>query len=171
MSGKADPEKYPVSEEEMGKKYKIWTESLARYVVWLYSIGKEVGGDKFVEKVKDKYYSEGLKSAKGLMAMTGTSPEDFQDCANIHKIWDIIDESAANYWNGYVENSPRAFEKELFTCPGAKAYSKEPEICSLCITSWCNGVVKGLNPRLEMKFSKLMPEGDDVCRYRVEMKE
>jgi len=166
-----DPGKYPVSQEEMGKKYKTWTESLARYVVWLYRIGKETGGEKFVEKVKEKFFEEGLKSSKGLMEMTGTSPDDFKNCGNVYKVWDTIDETAANYWHGYVENSPKAFEKELYTCPGAKAYSKEPEICSLCIESWCKGVVKGLNPKFDMSFSKLMPNGDNVCRYRVEIKE
>lgn len=170
MSEVADPENYPISEEEMGKKYKTWAESLARHVVWLYHIGKEVGGEKFVEKVKEKYYEEGLKSSKGWMAMTGTNADDFKDCANLHKVWDTIDESAANYWHGYVENSPDAFEKELFTCPVAKAWAKEPELCSLCIASWCQGAMKGLNPKFEINFNKLMPDGDNVCRYRVEIK-
>lgn len=171
MSEKADYEKYPISEEKMGEKYRTWTESLTRYVVWLYSIGKETGGEKFVEKVKEKYYQEGLKSARGLMAATGTSPEDFKDCSNVYKICDLIDESAANYWHDYIENSSAAFEKELYTCPGARAYSKEPEICSLCITAWCKGVMQGLNPKLDINFTRLIPEGDTVCRYRVEFKE
>lgn len=170
MADIPNSQKYPVSEEEMGKKYKTWTETLARHVVWLYQVGKEVGGEKFVEKIREKYYQEGLISSKGFMALTGTKPEDFKDCMNLPKLYDFVDEKGANYWNGYVENSPKAFEKEVYTCPAAKIWSKEPEVCSICNHAWVNGIAAGLNPKLKLTFTKLIPEGDNVCRYRLEMK-
>ena len=43
-------EKYPVSEEEMGKRYKNWVKLLARQMLILYRVGKEVGGEKFVQR-------------------------------------------------------------------------------------------------------------------------
>jgi len=42
---------YPVSEEEMGKRYKNWTESLGIQMAMMYRVGKEVGGEAFVEKL------------------------------------------------------------------------------------------------------------------------
>ena len=48
MAETPDYEKYPVSDEEMGIRYKNWTETLARQMVTLYRVGKEVGGAKFV---------------------------------------------------------------------------------------------------------------------------
>lgn len=52
-------EKYPISEEEMGKRYKNWMEALARYLVVAYNIGKEVGGDKYVERMREEFYKIG----------------------------------------------------------------------------------------------------------------
>ncbi len=45
MPEKPEYENYPVSDEVMGKRYKNWTEGLARQMVVLYKIGKEVGGE------------------------------------------------------------------------------------------------------------------------------
>ena len=167
-----DYEKYPVSEEEMGKKYKNWTESLSMQMLMLYRVGKEVGGDKFVERLKQEYYKQGQKAAKAYMAVTGTSTEDFKDCMNLPKIQDLMDDTYANYWNGYIENTPRAFEKEVYTCPAARNWAKEPDLCALCVSELCTGMVKALNPKFKFKgFSKLLTKGDKTCRFRVELED
>jgi hypothetical protein len=165
-------EKYPVSEEEMGKRYKNWTQSLARMMVILYTVGKETGGEKFIEKLKKTFHEDGQKGAGMWMSLTGTTKEDFKDCMCLPKIHDLIDDTFANYWDGYVEHTPRAFEKELRTCPIVKYWTKAPEICELLLGESLKGMVKELNPKFKTKgFSKILTKGDSVCRFRVEMDE
>ena len=172
MKETPDYEKYPVGEAEMGKRYKNWTEALARQMVLLYRVGKEVGGEKFVERLKQEYYKEGQKGAHFWMALSGSRPEDFKDCSNLHKVHDLIDDTFANYWDGYVEHSPKAFEKELYTCPVAKQWSKEPDLCQILLGESAKGMAKELNPKFKgLGFSKLLTKGDKVCRFRVEMEE
>jgi hypothetical protein len=165
-----DYEKYPVGEDIMGKRYKNWTEALARQLVLMYRVGKEVGGKKFVERLKEEYYKDGQKGAHLWMKLTGTKPEDFKDCSKLHLILDLIDDTYANYWNGYIENSTDAFEKELYTCPVVRWFSREPEICQVLLGESSKGLASELNPKLKAKgFSKLLTKGDKVCRYRFEL--
>lgn len=165
-------EKYNVSEEEMGKRYKNWTEALARQMVVLYRVGKEVGGEKFVERLKEEYYKDGQKSVKMWMSLTGTTPEDFKDCRGLSKVMDFINDHFANFWDGYVENTPKAFEVELKTCPVAKQWSKEPELCEILLAESLKGLLAGLNPKFKTKgFTKLLTKGDNCCRYRIELTE
>lgn len=170
MKETPDYEKYPVSEEEMGKRYKNWTKALARQMVILYRVGKEVGGKKFIERLKEEYYKDGQKGAEMWMALSGTKLEDFHDCMALPKVHDMIDDTFANYWNGYVEHTPQAFEKELKTCPVAKAWSKEPELCEILLGASLRGMASALNPKFKTEgFSKLLTKGDKVCRFRVEL--
>ncbi|MBC7230642.1 MAG: hypothetical protein H5T74_09675 [Actinobacteria bacterium] len=165
-------EDYPVSEEEMGKRYRNWTEALARQVVTLYRIGKEVGGEAFVERLKEKYYQDGKKGAAMWMALSGTRPEDFADCMGLPRLQDKIDDTFANFWDGYVEHTPQAFEKELKTCPVARIWSREPDLCEVMLGASLKGMLEELNPRFKTEgFSKLLTKGDPVCRFRVELEE
>lgn len=172
MKETPDYEKYPVSDEEMGKRYKNWTKALARQMVVLYRIGKEVGGKEFVERLKEKYYKDGQKGADIWMALSGTKLEDFHDCMALPKVHDLIDDTFANYWDGYVEHTPQAFEKELKTCPVAKAWSREPELCEILLGESLRGMASVLNPKFKTNgFSKLLTKGDKVCRFRVELED
>ena len=165
-------EQYPVSEEEMGKRYKNWTEALARQMVLLFRVGKEVGGERFVERLKEEYYKNGQKGAAMWMALSGTTKEDFKDCSHLPKVHDLIDDTFANYWDGYVEQTPKAFEKELKTCPVAKPWSKAPELCELLLGESLKGMATELNPKFKTAgFSKLLTKGDSVCRFRVELED
>lgn len=165
-------EKYPVSDEEMGKRYKNWTKALARQMVILYQVGKEVGGKNFIERLKEEYYKNGQKGAEMWMAISGTKLEDFHDCTALPKVHDVIDDTFANYWDGYVEHTPQAFEKELKTCPVAKAWSKEPELCEILLGESLRGMASVLNPKFKTDgFSKLLTKGDKVCRFRVELED
>ncbi len=167
-----DYEKYPVGEDVLGKKYKNWTESLARQMVVMYRIGKEVGGEKFVERMKEAYRKQGKKGAHMWMALAGCKPEDFKDCMALPKVHDLIDDTFANYWDGYVEHTPKAFEKELYTCPVVKHWCKEPDLCEILLGESLKGMAEELNPKFKTAgFSKLLTKGDKVCRFRVEMEE
>jgi hypothetical protein len=172
MSDIPEYEKYPVSEEEMGKRYHNWTEMLAREVVTLYRIGKEVGGDAFVERLEDEFRRQGKKAAKMWMAILGEKPEDFTDCTGLPRLHDMIDDHFANYWDGYIENTPQAFEKELQTCPVARIWSREPDLCDVIVKASMIGMLEELNPKFKTEgFSKLLTKGDGVCRYRIELED
>mgnify|MGYP000849898819 CR=1 FL=1 len=163
-------EKYPVNEEEMGKRYKNWTEGLAYQMMILYRVGKETGGEKFMERLKEEYYRMGKNNARLIMKRTATTKEDYKDCTRLPGICDTIDDSVANFWNGYIENSPQAFEKEIITCPVVKSYSMEPDFCDVILGEFVRGVAGEANPQFTTDgFSKLLVKGDDCCRYRIEL--
>jgi hypothetical protein len=172
MKETPDYEKYPVSEEEMGKRYKNWTMSLARQMVTLFAVGKEVAGEKFVERLKEVYREQGRNDAYMWMKLSGAKPEDFKDCTGLPKLQDFIDDSFANFWDGYVEATPRAIEKELNTCPLTKIWSKEPDLCAVLLHENFSGVLETLNPKFKGKgFSKLLTRGDKCCRFRIELED
>jgi hypothetical protein len=172
MEQAPDYEKYPVGEDVLGKKYKNWTESLARQMVVMYRIGKEVGGQKFVERMKEEYRKQGKKGAHMWMALAGCKPDDFKDCMALPKVHDLIDDTFANYWDGYIEHTPKAFEKELYTCPVARHWCKEPDLCEVLLGESLKGMAAELNPKFKTAgFSKLLTKGDKVCRFRVELGE
>jgi len=172
MKEKPVYEQYPISEEEMGRHYKAWVTNLANQVVYLFKLGKEMAGEAFIERVRADFEAMGKQSASYWMSKTGTKPEDFKDCTGIPKIQDMIDTTYANFWDGYIENSPQAFEKEVTTCPVAKPWSQEPDICDVMLGGFESGLMKGLNPRFSPKgFSKLLVKGDRSCRFRVELED
>ena len=172
MQDTPDYEKYPVSEEEMGKRYKNWTEALSRQVVTLYRIGKEVGGEEFVARLREEFYRQGKKGALMWMGISGSRPEDFEDCMGLPKLQDTIDDTYANFWDGYIEHTPQAFEKELKTCPVAKIWSREPDLCEVMLGASLEGMLEELNPRFKTEgFTRLLSKGDPVCRFRVELGE
>ena len=163
-------EQYPVDQEEMGKRYKNWTRGLAYQLMVLYRVGKETGGEQFIERLKEEFFKIGRESARSSMAATGTTQEDYKDCSSMPKICDRIDDSLANFWDGYVENSPTAFEKEIKTCPVAKGYSMEPDFCDVILGQFVKGVAHEANPQFKTDgFSKLLVKGDNCCRYRIEV--
>lgn len=165
-------EDYPVSEEEMGKRYQNWTEALSRMVVTLYRIGREVGGEAFVDRLREEFAKQGRKGAAMWMAASGTQPEDFADCRGIPRLVDTIDDTFANFWDGYVENTPGAFEKRLNTCPVARNWSKEPDLCEVMLGESLKAMMRELNPRFATAgFDQLLTKGDECCRYRVEMED
>ncbi len=169
MSEIPEYEKYPVSEEEMGKRYKNWTETLASQMALLFRVGKETGGNKFVEKLKEELYNQGKEDAVILKKLAIGKEQKFADCGWFGKQADLIDDMFANFWHGYIEHTPEAFEKEIYTCPVARLWSNTPELCD--IISWrLWGMTEILNPKIKVKgFSKLLTRGDHVCRYRIEL--
>jgi hypothetical protein len=154
----------------MRQRYKTWAENLASLVALMVVIGEEVGGEEFLRRVEEAIFEgskvdvERHKEAAGI-AETETSP----DCVAIGRLLDIIDDSLANFWDGYIEKSPRVFEKRVVTCPVAEAFSMAPVVCERIIASGLKGYVKGLNPKAEVRMTELMSKGDDACQYRIEI--
>ncbi len=151
----------------MEQVYKNWTEGLALWVTMMFKTGKELCGEDFIRKLEEKFYKAGARlgsDKSALLEETGT------DCKAIGKILDAVDESMANYWDGYVENSPTGFEKHITTCPVAEIFSKEPEICTRLVPAMGQGLVSGINPNTRLQFYEFLTKGDKSCHYRVEIK-
>lgn len=167
-----DYEKYPASDEEMCKRYKNWTNTLAAQLVVMYRIGKEFGGDKFVEKMKEEFFITGQKAAQMWLSATGTKQDGSLDCMTVARIQDFVDDRYANFADGYIENTPKAFEKEIKTCPITKAMSVDPEYCEVLVAESYKGMLAGLNPKLKTDgWSQLLPKGDKCCRIRVTLED
>jgi len=161
------------SDAEMGKIYKNWMEALARYAVILFNVGKEVAGEKYMEKLKEEFYKAGQRGAKSWREASGLQelqPELQPDCKAIGKLMDFIDDGYGNFCDGHVENSPKAFEKNILTCPIDKPWSRAPELCDLMEVSM-QGLYDALNPKARIKFDKFLTKGEKVCHYRIEIKE
>ncbi len=114
----------------------------------------------------------GHQSARSSMKATGTTKEDFKDCSALPKICDLFDDSMANFCDCYVENSARAFEKEIKTCSAVKQWLLEPDFCDVILGQFVKGVAHEANPQFKTDgFSKLLVKGDNCCRYRIELDE
>jgi hypothetical protein len=171
MAETPDYEKYPVDEEELCWRYKNWIDAMAGQMIRIYRVGYEVGGERFVQRLKEEYYKQGKNMADRYLAATDTKVEDYTDCKMLTTIQDTLDDSLANFWQGYRENTEKVLEKDLYTCPAAKGFSNEPAICDVFISEAMRGMYEALNPDYRFTgFSKLIPKGDEVCRIRVEMK-
>ena len=158
--------------ENMEQRYRAWAENMASLVALMASIGEETGGEEFLRRVEEaildstKFSVDRLKEAAGI-SQTQTEA----DCLTIGKFMDTMDDSLANFWDGYVEKTPKVFEKRILTCPVAEALSTAPVVCERFIASGARGSIKALNPKANIQFTELLPKGDDVCRYRIEIEE
>jgi hypothetical protein len=156
--------------EDMAERYKAWAENLASLVALVVTIGQEIGGEKFLRKVEEVIFEGSKLDAQKYKETVGMGETDAAaDCLTIGKVFDSIDDSLANFWDGYIENSPSAFEKRVVTCPVAEAFSMAPVVCERVIASGARGCVKALNPKADIRFTELMPKGDNACRYRIEI--
>ncbi len=172
MKETPDYEKYPVSDVEMCQRYKNWTDTLAWQVVLMYKVGKEFGGEKFVERMKQEFFKIGQKATDRWLRETGIKREDCTDCLPLATIQDHVDDRYANFWDGYIEHTPKAFEKEITTCPIVKPISLEPDYCELLVAESYRGMLTSLNPKYKTDgWSKLLPKGDRCCRLRATLEE
>lgn len=172
MKETPDYEKYPVSNEEMCKRFKNWTETLASQMVIMYRIGKKHGGGKFVAEIKEEFFRMGKEAARRWMAANGIQEGESLDCTTLAKIQDAIDDRYANFWDGYIECTPKAFEKEIKTCPITKAMSVDPEYCEVLVAESYKGLLAGLNPKFKTDgWLKLLPKGDACCRLRATLED
>ena len=158
--------------ENMETRYKAWAENMAGLVALLVTIGQEVGGEEFLRKVEEAVFEGSKADAQKWKDAAGIgTTEATLDCLKIGQVFDAMDDSLANFWDGYVEKSPKAFEKRVFTCPVADAFSLAPIICERIVASGGQGLAKALNPKATFRFTELMPKGDDACGYRIEIED
>ena len=158
--------------EGMEERYKTWAENLAGLVALLVTVGQEVGGEEFLSKVEEAIFEGSKSDAQKWKDAAGIKEsETTLDCLKIGQVFDALDDSLANFWDGYVEQSAKAFEKRVVTCPVAEGFSINPVICERLIASGAQGLLKALNPKATLRFAELMPKGGDCCRYRIEIED
>ncbi len=158
--------------ENMAQRYRAWAENMASLVSIMAIIGQETGGDEFMRRVEETIFEGSKLDVERYKDAAGIGENETEvDCLTLGNLYDAIDDSLANFWDGYVEKSPKVFEKEVVTCPVAEAFSMAPVVCERIIASGARGYVKALNPKADIHFKKLMPKGDDVCRYRIEIED
>jgi len=156
--------------ENMAERYKAWAENMASLVALVLTIGQEVGGEQFLSKVEEAVFEGSKLDVQRWKDIAGIGEtETAPDCLAIGKVMDAMDDSLANFWDGYVEKSPVAFEKRVVTCPVAEAFSLAPVVCERVIASGARGLVQALNPKANFRFIELIPKGDDACHYRIEI--
>ncbi len=159
-----------LSQVDMGERYKNWMEALARWTVIAIAVGKEVAGEAYLKRLEEEFYNGGRRNVRHWTEVVGLE-ETAPDCMALGKIMDAVDDSFANWWDGYVENSPKAFEKHILTCPVAKAFRREPDFCERLVGASALGMLQGLNPKAHITFDKFLSKGDETCHYRIEIKE
>jgi len=157
--------------KNMEKRYRAWAENMASIVALMASIGEETGGEEFLRRVEEAIFDSSRLNGERYKEAAGISPQTEVDCLAIGELCDKMDYSLANFWDGYVEKTPKAFEKRILTCPVAEALSTAPVVCERFIASGARGSIKALNPKANIRFTELLPKGDDVCRYRIEIEE
>jgi hypothetical protein len=157
---------------DMETRYKAWAENMAALAALLVAIGQEVGGEAFLRKVEEAVFEGSKADAQKWKDAAGIGDaEATLDCLQIGQVFDAMDDSLANFWDGYIEKSPKAFEKQVFTCPAAEAFSLAPVICERIVRSGGQGLAKALNPKATFRFTEFLPKGDDACRYRIEIED
>lgn len=158
--------------ENMEQRYRAWAENMASLVAIMAIVGQETGGEEFLRKVEETIFEGSKLDVQRYKDAAGIADTDSPaDCLTLSKLMDAVDDSLANFWDGYIEKSPGVFEKEVVTCPVAEAFSLAPVVCERIIAGGARGYIKALNPKADIRFSKLIPKGDDVCRYRIEIEE
>ena len=158
--------------DNMEGRYRAWAENMASLVALMAIIGQETGGEEFIRRVEETIFEGSKLDVQKYKDAAGITDTDTPaDCLTLGKLMDAVDDSLANFWDGYVEKSPNVFEKEVVTCPVAEAFSLAPVVCERIIASGARGYIKAVNPKADIRFEKLIPKGDDVCRYRIEIKD
>ena len=147
--------------------YKNWTLTLAQWVTMLYTVGKETGGEAFVQKAEEEFRRTGMKQGAKLRSRL---PAGDPDCTQIGQLMDGIDKSMGNYWDGYVENSPTGFEKHITTCPVVHIFSRAPEVCTRLLAASGQGLVEGIDADATLRMDTAMSQGDKTCHVRIEIK-
>jgi len=146
--------------------YKNWMEIMGLCATTMFNVGKELAGETFLQRVEEMFYQIGLREGRQRSSMLAAGETD---CIAIGKVLDAGDESLGNYCDGYVENSPAAFEKHITTCPVAEILSMAPEICTRLIAATAQGLVHSINPDATIRFDEIIAKGDKTCHYRVQL--
>jgi predicted ArsR family transcriptional regulator len=152
---------------DMEERYHNWTNALAWQFVIAINVGKEVAGETYLKKLEEAFYKYGVRCTDYWRKAAGIE-EPEPDCLVLGKLMDAVDGSFANWWEGYVKNTPEAFEKHIINCPIADIVKWAPEYCERLVPAALQGILQTLNPKASITFDNFMSKGDKTCHYRVE---
>ena len=152
---------------DMEKRYRNWTNALAWQLVIAINVGKEIAGETYLEKLEEAFYNFGIRTT-GYWKETAGVKEAEPDCIALGKLMDVIDDSFANWCDGYVENTPEAFEKHVINCPIVETLKWAPEVCERIVPATLRGILQTMNPKANITFDRFMSKGDKTCHYRIE---
>jgi len=126
-----------------------------------------------VKSVKENYGEEGVSNLRKTFYQAGI--ELGEDAVKRLKIKD----KGTQAYHRIVEEALEAFEVEheiaefsdtdyvlrIYDCPHAKNF-KSPEVCDVFL-ELDKGIVKSLDPQLQLKLTKHILRGDPYCEYVV----
>ena len=158
------------SKLDMAAHYQNWMNSLVHQFIIAVMVGREVAGESYLEKLEETFYNFGVKCAGYWTEIAGVKEAE-PDCVALGKVMDAVDDSFANWWDGYVGNSPGAFEKHILNCPVAASLKLVPEYCERIVPATLRGILQTLNPKANITFSSFISKGDKTCHYRIETRD
>lgn len=147
--------------------YKTWTELLAKVNAAMYNIGNELAGEAFVKRMEEALFEEGARMTRETvqhLGITGT------DCMAVGKIADAMDQSMGISWDGFIEQSPTRYSKDVTSCPIAEFFSVAPDLCVLLVPAFTRGFCSVINPDVTYRLEGCLANGDKTCGVRFEMK-
>jgi len=148
---------------------KAGLDGLARQLVMAIKVGREMNGEEYMQRLEQEFRDYGRKIAAPLAKSMGIK-EGEADCLALGKIIDYFDSTTGAQWEGYVQRSPDAFEKRITSCPVARTYLKEPDICGRLSLAMAEEMFKIYNPKASVYFAELLCKGDDSCRVKIDIK-
>ena len=152
------------SKEEV---YKNWMRFLATMVTKMYNLGEEMAGEAYVQKLEEKFFEEGARQTKEIL-----SSQDIRgrDCMAIGKIGDEMDARFGMTWEGYDEQSPTAYKKQITSCPMGEFFSEAPDICLRLVPALARGLLSCINPDVTYRIEGCKAKGDKTCGTQFEIK-
>ena len=142
---------------------------LARQLLMAIKLGREMGGEEYMQRLEEENRKSGYETAPILAHVAGLE-ENETDATALGKILDYIDSTFGCQWE-YIEQSPSVFEKRIYSCPVAKTYRELPEICDRFGIAMTEEVLKRINPKSSLIMKESLPSGGRACHVRVEIKE
>jgi hypothetical protein len=156
------------TEADMCERYKNWVQTLAMYVRITFHVGKELGGETYIKRLEEEFFKWGANGTKYWKEKAGLK-ENEKDCLAIGKLMDTMDDSFANWWEP-IAYLPERFEKKVITCPVAKFWEKEPDICTRLVPATLRGLCATFNPEMTGEVFEVLSAGAKSCHYRIEIK-
>jgi hypothetical protein len=130
-------------------------------------VGKDVAGETYLKKLEEAFYNYGVRCTGYWRGIAGVKEKE-PDCLTLGRLMDAVDDSFANWWDGYVENTSEIFEKHIINCPVAETLKWAPEYCEHIVPATLQGILQTLNPKATITFDSFMSKGDKTCHYRIE---
>lgn len=155
--------------QETEKLLKRGLVGIAGQLVMAIKLGKEMGGAAYMQRLEEEYQKSGYELAPIFAHVAGLK-ENETDAMALGKIIDYIDSTFDCQWE-YIEQSPKVFEKRVYTCPVAKTYKEVPEICDRLGMVMVREALNRINPKSSFIAKESLPSGGKACHVRIEIEE